>query len=97
MSHLSYENRVAIFLGVSIISTVVLLVVFFFVQKSNLSNAQVQISTPNIDLTEVRSMIHDLQLEQTTQATDEQEQESTPSVQQEQEQNTPLKKQTTQE
>ena len=86
MSHLSYENRVAILLGVCVIGAVVLLVAFFFVHKNAISNAQLSIPAPNIDLNETRNALNEFK----AQNTQTQEPAAEQIVAPEQEQNTPL-------
>ena len=67
MSRLSYENRVALLLSICIISAVVLLIAFFFIQKNKISSSSLQVQTPNIDLTEWRDALDALQEQQTQQ------------------------------
>lgn len=54
MSNLSYENRVAIVLGVCVVGAVVLLAAFFFIHKNAISDAQLSVPAPDIDLSETK-------------------------------------------
>ena len=86
MSHLSYENRIAILVGVCAITAIVLLVAFFLIYKNTLSDAQLSIPTPDLDLNGEKRALDEFKA-QNVQAQTVSEQGSALS---EQEQTTPL-------
>ena len=75
MRSLSYEKKVVLFLSICITGSVILLVAFFFVQRSAISQNSFEVQTPDVDLTGLKNNLDVLQEQFLPQEDAQQEQE----------------------